>query len=319
MRTKTLIQTAVATGALMWAAASFAATPVVPTQPPVIPAAGLPTNAATNGNGPLLVAVWDSVTGSSLVQYLGLDYGQISIPDMSAANTVLDFGPLSGFSTTFAGAIGAGQQSRLQYLVVAADTQADTAVGIGDPFNRGLRITGQPNLETAIEGSGDSGAFNVAGAGNAYVDFITQVINGTAASPLSCAKANPCSIIGDASSPIYFGKAQAGADLSGNAPSTTSYAGNVGTALNFFELISADANQFLIDGLTGATGTQYANAFGAATWLLDAAGRLVFTAPGGTQAPVPLPAAAWLLLSGLAGLGVVSRRRRESAAAAVAA
>lgn len=312
MRTKTLIHSAVAAGALLWASVSIAAPPVAPPQPPTIPSTGLDTNASTTGNGPLLVAVWDSVTGSSMVQWLGLGYDDISIPDMTSPDFMLDFGTLSGFSTTFAGAIGDGQASRLQYLVVAADTSPDTAVGIGDPFNRGLRITGQSNLETAIESFGDSGSDAVAGAGNNIITYINSVINASNAFPLACDKANPCSVTGDSSSPIYFGKSSLGADLGGNAPSTTSYAGTVGTALSFFELISKDATDYLSDFTKEATGEQYANAFGAATWLLDATGHLVYSSPG----TVPLPAAAWLLLSGLASLGVVSRRRRSASTAA---
>lgn len=265
----------------------------IPTQPPAIPAGGLQLNASTTGSGPVLAAVWDVETGSSLVQWLGLSYDQVSQGEL---NSALDFGTLSGFSTTFAGAIGEGETSRLRWMVVSADILPETTQGIGDPFNRGLRVTGQPNL-TDIN---DANA--VAGAGNQYSAFIQNVINNTIAGPpTACQNANPCSIVGNAASPIYFGRAELGADLGGNAPSTTSYAGFVGSSLDFFQVLSTDVDDFLQTGEMGSTVTRYAG-----TWQLSSTGELSF-------APVPLPAALWLLLSGLTGLGVVSRRKAVQA------
>jgi hypothetical protein len=76
--------------------------------------------------------------------------------------------------------------------------------------------------------------------------------------------------------------------------------GNIGSALGFYSLRRSSPGAG--DPLVAA---QYANANGLAQWLLTADGQLSFTAP----APVPLPAAVWLLLSGLAGMGVVTRRK----------
>jgi hypothetical protein len=51
----------------------------------------------------------------------------------------------------------------------------------------------------------------------------------------------------------------------------------------------------------------------AGVWSFDlASGLLQYTLGGGSE--VPLPAAVWLLLSGLGGMGIVSRRRRTAAA-----
>lgn len=271
----------------------------IPSQPPAIPAGGLAINASTTGSGPVLVAVWDINTGSSLVQWLGLSYDQVSQTEMGGAT--LNFGTLSGYSTTFADAITNNQTSRLQWMVIGADTAADQTFGIGDPFDRGLRITGQPNLTEIAD------ANQVANAGNQYIKYITDVINNNIAGPpTACQQANPCSIVGNPASPIYWGRAELSGNLGGNVPSTTSYAGNVGSALAFFEVLSATAEDFLNNGDVGATVAQYANA----QWLLDSSGHLTFNA---ASAPVPLPAAAWLLLSGLAGLGVVGRRKSTPA------
>ncbi len=294
---KTLVAAA---GLALASAGALAQTaPTVPPQPAPIPPGGLNPGALPEqeGQGPLLVAVWDTTTGSSLVQYLGLNYSQVGVADMTVAGTVLNFGTLSGFGTTFADAIASGQTNRLQYLVVAADT--NPTVGLGDPYGNGLRVTGQPNVATVFN-TGVSDGNGVTGAGNQIQTYIEQVINQPFAAPTACNFTNPCSIVGNSTSPIYFGRAVLGADLGGNISSSSSYAGNVGSALSFFDLFVPDDPNF-------ETFAAVAQQYQGAQWLLSATGQLVYSVEG--TAPVPLPAAAWLLLSGLAGLGTVARRR----------
>lgn len=62
----------------------------------------------------------------------------------------------------------------------------------------------------------------------------------------------------------------------------------------------------------GATGfmTPYANATGDGFFYLSSSGDLTYNIP--TVSAVPLPAAVWLLVSGLAGFGAISRRRRAA-------
>jgi hypothetical protein len=78
----------------------------------------------------------------------------------------------------------------------------------------------------------------------------------------------------------------------------------VGTALGFYQLTKAGSF-----GTSKATVAQVGNATGPGFWYLSTSGDLTWNVPAAASA-VPLPAAVWLLLSGLTGLGVVSRRSR---------
>jgi hypothetical protein len=83
--------------------------------------------------------------------------------------------------------------------------------------------------------------------------------------------------------------------------------GAVGSSLAYFQMTVGAFSFETFDN--PITQTKYAGVFN-----LDGTGHLIYDVPGGQ--PVPLPAAVWMLLSGLAGFGVVSRRRTAEAAVA---
>jgi hypothetical protein len=266
---------------------ALAAPPVVPLPQPV-PITTLNVNSLSGD--PLFAAVWDPLTGQSVVQSLGLTFGQVSVADMT---TNLNFGALSGFSTTFASQIAAGTTSGLQFQVFSNSYNS-----VPDA-NTILTTSRNNTIETAAIDVG-----NVFGAAASITQWTNRMLD-----PQSCNKSNSC-IGADFNDSKSYAITNAFADnyggnLNALGPNMHS-AGAVGTAMNFYSVANSANDPFSATG--PAAVTKYVG-----TWLVSAAGVLTYDVGG---APVPLPAAVWLLLSGIAGVGTISRRRKTAAVAA---
>jgi len=268
-------------------AAAVAAVPSVPSQPAPAPIPLPDTTVNSTGSG-LIVSIWDSVRGVSLVDYVGLTENQFLPGNTNAtpdAGLVLNFGAVSGYSSVF----GTSDAANIQYTVASA-VYTGTLLG--------------KVLETTLASAPTTIRNAAVGAAVSAVRSFTGNLNA------NCANANPCTAATSADA-TYAGQTLWAEKYGNNLP--ISAAANVGTALGFY-LISASSSSVTAN----STIQQYANVNGVAQWLLDATGNLTYTVPGGT-APVPLPAAVWLLLSSLVGFGTVARRRKDGGALAAAA
>lgn len=199
-------------------------------------------------------------------------------------------------------------RSVVQYLGlnVAQLTAAELAQSSSAPWNIDLSIFGgnlagvQYHL-TAVDGLGNSvpgttrALFTFDAASQPFIDTpsLVNIIGNTNAFVdnvnFACAT-NPCTTT-DPGSLEYAGQGLWGFNLGGAVAGFA--AANIGTSLNFYET------------LNGPRGGMPTTTLLAGQWLLNSVGQLTYN-----TSPVPLPAAMWLLLSGLGGLGVISRRKK---------
>lgn len=272
------------TAALLATAQQVAAQTVPQPQPVPIPTGGIPVPGAGLGSSGLLLSVWDTTTPVSLVLYTGLTYNDVlpSTNMTSDAGLVLDFGTVQGFTQTF----GSNNQN-LRYTVFAAD-------GLGGNDSTGFVTTSALGSDLGLIRNTVVGA--VVGSSTAG-NFYGQLNN-------SCNSTNPC--VSQPGLPTPFAGAATWGDTY-NSNFAVGAGGDVGTALGFYWIDRTASTS----PTSNANVVRYGNSANLGQWLLTNTGQFSYSLVAANV--VPLPAAAWLLLSGLAGIGAVSRRTRAAA------
>jgi hypothetical protein len=253
-----------------------------------------PSNGTTSGpNGSLFVTVFDTVKSNSLVQVLQTPSFASNSPLNYQEFTETLATPDAGLNLTFNVDLSfftnnGSSLSNLRYTVFAGDSSGgNSAAGSS---TQGILVTAEAGLSTIPMTTNE----------------ITQ-INNAANSLANSFPVGTTLGTGVNGATGYYGGETWGDDFASQFDILGS--GVIGSSLGFYQALRNGSG-----GTTPAVVTQYANANGIATWNLGTNGVLTYNVPA--PSGVPLPAAVWLLLSGVGGLGVFGRRSKTAVATA---
>jgi hypothetical protein len=249
-----------------------------------------------SGNSTLIFNAWDPVSGKSYTEALNTTLNSFLPNGPSGA---LSFTPDATFTSLFGSGASLSGNSNLLWNVVAVDS--NNSAGVGDAGSQFRIAATTTTLTPSITPQ------NNATAANKTNLFIGQLNGGCSfgANTGSCGSTSP----GDLWN-VNNGAFGAALGLTG----AFSTAAGIGQSLFF--LLTANVGS----APTGqAIKTAYLNNLGnPETWSLQSDGTLVWSGSPSVAA-VPVPAAVWLLGSGLMGLIGVARRRDGSKSAAAMA
>jgi hypothetical protein len=234
-----------------------------------------PVPTGTDGPGGVFLSVWNSSV--SVVTYLGQTLDKFGVDAVASGN--VQGTPGDGYLEYMTSlAVFGGNLTGVNYAVTAAKFN-----GL-DPRSWETQFTSKADSIGFMDGS------QISGANSAITQFLIRVNNdGKTTVPCQATSATAGSFAGAF---VEF--------MNPSLPVNSDAA--IGTPMSFFRA-------FGTSDLEGdpVTVQRYGNLLGATVVNLDAEGKLTFTTP------IPLPAAAWLLISGLLGVVTLGRRRQANA------
>ena len=256
----------------------------VPTLAVTIPTSGPAPVPSATVDGGMMLEIWDTNSTVSETVWLGGDLSTFGSPAESSAGRTLDYGVIGGTS-------GAGAFSS---LFSSSDiTAGDVLFTVSSAFGNGA----SPIIDTTLSKTGTVRNSALTGVYNQQTTGIAAVFNAAT----GCNNVNPCVALNGATDPNYD-LGHFNQTLGMGLPTSVSAAGTAGgAAVNFYQLATAPG------GSTTLVNTTAFSNGNPGQWTLSSSGDLTYSvAP---VAAVPLPAAVWLLGSGLLGLFGIGRRK----------
>ncbi len=265
-----------------------------------------------SGNGSLIFVAWDITSTRDSFRGYSRDLG-FRLNDFlpSSIPALPDDGSPAGTRTPSTGTTVAFAADPLFQQTFAGATASNIRWNIFGGDSDDLFVSGSGTLRMVITGStaptGSNSALGTSLAnGDTFITGLNNNGNGGAGCQPSCNDISPA-LLGFGGNADQWGSRLGQALPVGNDTTATGFG-----STNFYYLAETGPNS----GGTAAQAfsvTQFANKADTAQWTLSSDGSLVYAllAEPIEPAPIPLPAAAWLLLAGLGGLMGVGRKRNS--------